>query len=101
MPDHDRSAQLARESGAADVYPRWGAYTRVDGLAADAFWCWPGIVVIAISRMRGITPGFGRRRDRSDEPRAGGSGPRTLKFDPRRLSPPKREAFVRKMAAGA
>jgi hypothetical protein len=54
--DHNRSAQLWRQSGAADQYPHWGTYARVDDLAADAFWCWPGIVDIAIAQMRGIAP---------------------------------------------
>jgi hypothetical protein len=69
--DHNRSAQLSRQSGAADEYPRWGAYARVDDLVADAFWCWPGIVDIAITQMRGIAPDFDRQRDRPSVPRAG------------------------------
>jgi len=69
--DHNRSAQLSRQSGATDEYPRWGAYARVDDLVADAFWCWPGIVDIAISQMRGIVPHFDRQRDHTSVPGLG------------------------------
>jgi hypothetical protein len=69
--DHNRSAELARQSGAGEEYPRWGAYARVDDLVADALWCWPGVVDIALTQMRNIVPHFDRERDRAGTACAG------------------------------
>jgi hypothetical protein len=43
--DYNLSAQLWREeTGSPSPTPPFGAYLRIDDLAADALWCWPGVL---------------------------------------------------------
>jgi hypothetical protein len=50
--DHNKSAEIwRRETGAIATAPAFGTYVRVDDLAPDAFWCWPGVMDIYFQRL--------------------------------------------------